>query len=58
MDLSLSQRSLLAQFRCGVLPTRIETGSFDGKTKAERLCEFCNTNYVESCLPVSNLWRP
>ena len=26
MDLSRSQRSILAQLRCGILPLRIETG--------------------------------
>ena len=48
MDLSLSQRSILAQIRCGILPLHIETGRFEGKAEAERLCKFCDTNSVES----------
>ena len=48
MDLSLSQRSVLAQIRCGVLPLRIEMRRFEGKAEAERLCKFGDTNSVES----------
>ena len=48
MDLSLSQRSILAQIRCGILPLHIETGRFEGMAEAERLCKFCDTNSVES----------
>ncbi len=32
MNLSRTERSYLAQLRCGVLPIRIETGRFKGKT--------------------------
>ena len=48
MDLSLSQRSILAQIRCGILSLYIETERFEGKAEAERLCKFCDTNSVES----------
>lgn len=37
MDLTLSQRSILAQIRYGILPLRIETGRFEGKAEAKRL---------------------
>ena len=30
MNIPKSQRSLLAQFRCGILPVRIETGRYRG----------------------------
>ena len=58
MDLSLSQRSVLAQIRCGILPLRIETGRFEGKAEAERLCKFCDTNSNSFYLPVSTLCKP
>ena len=48
MDLSLSQRSILAQLQCGILPLRIETDRYEGKAEAEKLCKFCGNNFVES----------
>lgn len=32
MNISKSQRFILAQFRCGILPIRIETGRYEGGT--------------------------
>ena len=41
------KRSLLAQFRMGVLPLAIETGRFKGIKLNERLCKFCNSQDIE-----------
>ena len=40
-------RSILAQYRGGVLPLKIETGRFTDIPVHKRLCIFCNTNKVE-----------
>jgi hypothetical protein len=40
-------RSILAQFRCGILPLRIETGRFQNISPELRLCVFCNDNVIE-----------
>ncbi len=45
--LSRRQRSLLAQFRAGILPLHIETGRFKGKDITERICFVCNSDEVE-----------
>jgi hypothetical protein len=42
------KRSLLAQFRLGILPLNIETGRFRNVPADERLCEVCNDNLVEN----------
>ena len=58
MYLNKSERSLLAQMRCGILPIRIETGRFSNirdpvthrfrKMNAnERICQLCNSALVE-----------
>ena len=47
MNLTRSERSVMAQFRCGVLPLRIETGWFVGEQVGDRLCRFCDLNLVE-----------
>ncbi|MCG8049515.1 MAG: reverse transcriptase family protein, partial [Candidatus Thiodiazotropha endolucinida] len=47
MNLQRNERSILAQFRCGVLPLRIETGRFVGEKPEERLCRLCNCNTPE-----------
>ena len=41
LNLSRKERSLMAQFRCGILPLRIETGRFVGESPDERLCKLC-----------------
>ena len=40
-NLSRGKRSLLAQFRLGILPLKIETGRFSNIDREERLCDFC-----------------
>ena len=47
MDLIKHERSILTQFRCGILPIRIETGRYVGEAPDQRLCVFCNQNAVE-----------
>ena len=37
LNLKRNERSLLAQFRCGILPLRIETGRYIGEKPNERL---------------------
>ena len=40
-NLSRGKRSLLAQFRLGILPLKIETGRFSNLSREERICDFC-----------------
>ena len=40
-------RSVLAQFRCGILPLKIETGRFQNIPKELRLCCFCPLDAIE-----------
>ncbi len=37
-----------AQFRCGILPLRIETGRYVGESPDERLCRFSDSQNVEN----------
>lgn len=46
MNLSKSERSMMAQFRCGILPLRIETGRYVGEPKHQRICRLCDTDNV------------
>ena len=39
--LSKTERSHLAQFRCGILPLRIETGRYIGLTVNDKTCQIC-----------------
>ena len=46
--LSKRHRSVLAQFRCGILPLIIEIGRFKNYIPVElRLCEMCDLNSIE-----------
>ena len=45
--LSKGQRSILAQFRCGILPLKIETGRYVGIEIAKRKCELCDFGELE-----------
>ena len=45
--MSRYQRSLLAQFRSGILPLHVETGRWQNKPWAERTCKLCNLECVE-----------
>lgn len=41
------RRSLLAQFRFGILPLHVETGRFTNVELCNRLCILCNSNAIE-----------
>ncbi len=43
-------KSLLSQFRYGILPIEIETGRYRGLNRAERLCTLCNSGAIEDQL--------
>ncbi len=43
-------KSLLSQFRYGILPIEIETGRYKGLERAEQLCTLCNTGAIEDQL--------
>ena len=45
--MSRHRRSLLAQFRSGILPLHVETGRWQNKTWTERTCTLCSLNCVE-----------
>ena len=45
--MSRTHRSMLAQFRLGILPLHIETGRFKNIAIENRLCTFCNSNSIE-----------
>ena len=47
MNISKYQRSLFAQFRCGILPLEIETGRFKDVPLSERICKVCVSGCVE-----------
>ena len=47
LNMYKNERSIMCQFRSGVLPRRIETGRYIGETLNQRLCRFCNTDAVE-----------
>ncbi len=55
-------RSLLSQFRDGILPLEIETGRYKGLPREERICSLCNTgiedqiHFALKC-PVYNNFR-
>ena len=46
-NITRSQRSLLAQFRMGILPLNIETGRYFRKVLNDRLCLLCDHNATE-----------
>ena len=45
--LSIFGLSILAQFRCGILPIKVETGRFTQIPQEFRLCILCDSNSVE-----------
>jgi hypothetical protein len=47
-NLSKYERSIIAQFRCGILPLRVETGRYIGEPLNDRLCRLCNDSCVEN----------
>jgi len=42
-----AHRSVFAQFRCGILPLKLETGRYTQIPREFRLCIFCDENVVE-----------
>ncbi len=48
IGLTRRERSLMAQYRLGVLPLRLETGRYKGEKEEERLCVLCNTGQIEN----------
>ena len=59
LNMSRSQRSLIAQIRCGILPLHIETGRFRGIDAKYRICHFCDDvedelHFLFSCKQYQN----
>ena len=48
LNLEKNERSMLAQFRCGILPLRVETGRFIGENVNQRICTFCDQEQIEN----------
>ena len=42
MDITKYQRSIFAQFRCGILPLEIEVGRYRDIALPHRICQVCN----------------
>jgi hypothetical protein len=49
-NLKRSERSVMAQFRSGILPLRIETGRFVGEPEYQRICKLSDSGQVENSL--------
>ena len=47
MNIDKYTRSLIAQFRFGILPLQLEIGRYRGIPIDERLCMFCTNNEIE-----------
>ena len=47
MNLTRDERPVMAQFRCTVLPLRVETGRLVGEQVNDRICKLCNQGCVE-----------
>jgi len=48
LNLKRSERSVMAQFRCRILPLRLETGRFVGEQEYQRICKMCDSGQVEN----------
>ena len=48
LNVSKHERSTMAQFRCGILPLRIETGRYVNEPVDERICTMCDSGQIES----------
>ena len=48
INLTISQRSILSQLRYGILPLKVETGRYSNMPVEDRICQFCETNEVET----------
>ena len=49
MNLSSSERSVLAEIRLGILPLHIETGKFNNTKLEDRHCNICNQGKIDDC---------
>lgn len=47
MNITKQERSLMARFRCGILPLRVETGRYQNEPLQERYCVLCKSNSIE-----------
>ena len=47
INLKRSHRALFSQFRLGILPLRIETGRFSRTPVEDRICQICNSLFIE-----------
>ena len=48
--LSKTEKSHFAQFRCAILPLRVETGRYIGLTLNERTCQICYSDETEDAI--------
>ncbi|CAC5405575.1 unnamed protein product [Mytilus coruscus] len=48
LNLKRRERSVLDQFRCGILPLRLETGRFVGEPEYQRICRMCDSGNIEN----------
>ena len=48
LNLEKNEWSYLAQFRCGILPIRIETGRYIGERPDDKPCRFCSAQEIEN----------
>ena len=46
-NISKYQRSLFAQFRCGILPLEIEIGRYSNIPLENRICQVCDNDSIE-----------
>lgn len=47
MNITKQEQSLMAQFRCGILPLRVETGRYRNEPLPERCCVLCENRSIE-----------
>lgn len=48
MHISKSLRSMIAQFRYGILPIRIKTGRYKREPLDKRICNFCLLKEIDA----------
>lgn len=48
MHISKSLRSMIAQFRYGILPIRIKTGRYKREPLDKRICKFCLLKEIDA----------
>ena len=48
LNLKQTERSIIAQFRCGILPLQVETGRYVGEKPEEKLCKLPKDNSTEN----------